>query len=485
LTNLLNETKKLLPVWLKALIKRAVRAIMPQQPAAGAQVEVASELVSQEEIQPPAVEKVAQAQSFTFPAVQLPVSFNTLRSMIAAYDNLPKHAQQDMSADAFLRISLYPQTAKLLGSEFCLARFGSHTFARQAIAAYYTGIGEPDRAHELLAEIYAGDPTPFNAIMAARCFMRPPGRERDALAYLERCADKHPDDLTLIGNLATARFVLGDTAGANSAIATVLPELRARLSTLDEEHAQLEKELEESITKKTIYRVTPYDHSAYSEGEIWAHWEPYYDEMIQESEHLYFGWYRTFYRDTLSKLSENVDNVINFGVMCGLPDFEAAKLKPGVKFWGVDRQSSTAEHNSISFPASNLTFIDAEIEDFLRKNQNLGSSALFHARTATLCYPEKIRELYKLCAQSGVKRIALFENMAMSHGTYKFMGFDDFGDKDAVIFKTNQFIHNYRKFLNEAGYRVVSEKLLFSPSITPFPEIEIGSTHIFMIAERD
>lgn len=485
MTNLVNEMKKLLPVWLKAQIKRAVRAIGPQQSAAGIQIEPAPEVVAQEENQPNATEETTKVQIFTFPAVQLPISFNVLRSMIAAYDNLPKHTQQDMSADAFLRISLYPQTAKLLGSEFCLARFGSHRFARQAIAAYYTGTGEPDRAHELLAGVYAEDPTPFNAIMAARCYMRPPGREHDALAYLERCAQNHPDDPILIGNLATARFVVGDTAGANSAIAAVLPELRAKLADLDEEHALLEIELKESIAKKIIYRITPYDHSAYSEGEIWAHWEPYYDEMIQESEHLYFGWYRSFYRDTLAKLSENVGNVINFGVMCGLPDFEAAKLKPSVNFWGVDRQSSTAEHNSIAFSARNLTFVDSEIEDFLRKNQSLSSSALFHARTATLCFPEKIRELYKLCAQTGVKRIALFENMALSHGAYKFMSFDDFEGKDAVVFKSNQFIHNYRKFLNEAGYRVVSEKRLFSPSITPFPEIEIGSTHVFMIAERD
>ncbi len=418
----------------------------------------------------------------TIPTFPLPMSFRALRDALSVHDCLPSHDRDQMSADYFLKLSLYPQIASFVGTEYFNRRFGEHRLAQQLRAAFDLGSNRIDEAFETLRCIDQAAPSAFNAVMAARCYMRPPGREADALRYLEERNKSYPDDVTLVGNLATARFIVGDVRGANALLSRIEDELRSRLSALRDEHDALQRELEHAIAQKVTVRKSPYDDTAYLEEAIWAHWEPYFDEMIQEAPHLYFGWYRSFYRKKLIELAKGMEQLYNFGVMCALPDHEAALASPNVQFVGIDRQSETARHNSQAFSASNLQFVDGEIEDFLNAQKGGGKKALFHARTATLCYPEKIRQLYRLCARKGVTRIALFENVSLCHNNYRFMTFDEF-PADAVIFKSHQFVHNYPKLLREAGYRVVEERRMFSPSITPFPDIEIGSAHVYIRAE--
>ena len=411
------------------------------------------------------------------------LSLFDLRDAMKHYDTLAAAAKDAFVGEIFDRVSRYPQCFQILGTDFAEMRFGSHPFAASMIAAHRLGTGEIGGAHQILAEINQQSPTPFNALMAARCLMRPAGREIEAERYLTDQAARFPRDLTINGNLAAARFACGQTVQANTTLAPFVDELKERLSSYDEEHDALKKEIEAALANKTHYRRFRFDEMSYREEIIWTHWEPYYDWMLQQSPQLMFGWLRSAYRQWFTELSDGVSEFYNFGVMCALPDYEAALQKPDVQFIGVDRQHATAEHNKTAFSAPNLHFMAGEIEDALNNVDAKARRALFHGRTGTLCYPEKLRRIYKLCADKGVKRIGLFENAALSHASYCFMNMDEI--PDLVIYKSDQFIHNYPKFLSDAGYRVLNEQRMFSPLITPFPDLEIGSVHTYIVAEID
>ena len=77
--------------------------------------------------------------------------------------------------------------------------------------------------------------------------------------------------------------------------------------------------------------------------------------------------------------------------MCGQPEYEAALARPGL----LCRRRPAADDGSLqpglAFRAPNVKFLAAEIEDVLAALPDDGRvRGLFHGRTATLCYPEKI-----------------------------------------------------------------------------------------------
>jgi hypothetical protein len=256
-----------------------------------------------------------------------------------------------------------------------------------------------------------------------------------------------------------------------------LAEHRVNIQALDEEIGR-------ALAGRIAYRRYRYDEMSYREEIIREHWEPYFAWMNTHPKHLFFGWLKEFYRDLFVAVADatNAAEFYDFGVMCGQPDYEAAKLRRRVRFVGVDRQKTTARLNTNAYRTTNIEFRAAEIEDVLSELPNDGTPrVLFHGRAATLCYPEKIRQLYRLCARKRVRAIALFENYSPSHALYRFLKFDEF-PADSIIYKNDQFIHNYPKLLAEAGYEIVKQQVMFSPLITPFSNIDLGSTHAYVLA---
>lgn len=413
-----------------------------------------------------------------------PLSSMWLRNAICAFDAASAKQKAATSVAIFNEVAKYPCGADGLSSAYAESRYGMHPLFRQITAARLLGIGQYRASFEILREIARESRTPFDAAMAAWPLMRPSGREQSALDYLsEQCAT-FPDDITLRVHKATALYCVGRTAEGNTEIARVKSPLDAMLTDGYGRHLQdLRVELARAKSEKRIYRHFNFDETSYREDLIDNHWEPYHHWMTTQSNYVMFGWLNDFFAKKLFDLSADIDEVYNFGVMCARPDAQAAAKRPAAKFIGVDRQKKTAALNSQAFPLPNMVFLSAEIEDVLASMPAGPSRALFHARTATLCYPEKIKQLYQSCARRGFKRIGLFENIALSHDTYQFydMGGDIHGE--SIIYKSDQFIHDYKTMLTQAGYTVVKEKRMFSPLITPFSEIDLGSAHIYLEAE--
>lgn len=415
----------------------------------------------------------------------LPLQITHLERLMAVYDGLSLEKRDDFSRNVFEAYANYPEGVRIAATPYCRERLKEHRLYRQILAAYLLGSGDNDAAFRILDAIDAAEPSAFNAVMAARCFMRPQGRERELVGYLGEKARLYPTDMYVICNLAAAQFCLGDVETANQTLKPVREAWLAKIAESQLATAELAVELEKAILDKTHYRKFRYDEMSYQEHLIKEHWEPYFCWMNLQPPHLMFGWLKNFYRDALVnviKEDPTLGEVINFGVMCGQAEYEAGEMFPSVRFIGVDRQKETARLNALAYPLPNLQFQAAEIEDTLMQMDGATPRALFHGRTATLCYPQKMRDLYKLCASKGVRYILLFENCSISHKDHMFYSPGQM-PADAIIYKNDQFVHNYRRFLEEAGYSVVRSDVMFSPLVSPFSDMDLCSTHSFIVAK--
>jgi hypothetical protein len=398
----------------------------------------------------------------------------------------PDHIQS--LSRLFTTIAVRPKNFELLQTSYFSQRFSEDNGYIRLLGAYHYGLGDIESAFQLYSALFKKTDELIDFIFASNCLIRPSGQEARALEFLQSGESKFGTHPLYFLNLAAAYFVNGRTQDANSVLTKNKGKWEVLLGVDSEDAIALASELDAAIKAKVSERKTHYDETIYTESAIWAHWAPYYTDMELDPEQIMFGWLSRAYENQIEATlvaNSPVDCVIDFGVMCASPHYRVAKRHPALQIYGVDRQVETAKLNSLAFQdARNLHFIASDIEDFLDSEpaQSIKNGVLFHARTATLCYPEKMLNLYKQARAKGIRQIILFENMTLSRGARQYLDFSDF-PSDAVTFKNHQFIHNYPSLLRQAGYTVVQEKRLFSPLITPFSTDDLGSTHVFLRAE--
>src|SRR5262249_2193824 len=139
------------------------------------------------------------------------------------------------------------------------------------------------------------------------------------------------------------------------------------------------------------------------------------------------AWLRWLYEKTIDGVltrDASIDTVIDFGVLCADPDYRLSMKYPEKQFIGVDRGEATKRLNEAAYKGTNLKFVAANIDDELPSIVKKGTTMLFHARTGTLCYPQLLRDIYKKCAATGVKKITLFENNALDRRSFRYLDFD-------------------------------------------------------------
>jgi len=292
-------------------------------------------------------------------------------------------------------------------------------------------------------------------------------------------------------HLANNYFIINQTEKANQVVEKIREQInsndilqRSRKSIIEQK-----VDLKNAITHNLLHRNTDLDTSLYSEESIVeSHWEPYYSWMLSHSNNLKFNWLSRFYEKKIREClhsDPNIISVVDFGVMCGLHLSRLAKDFPHVNFYGVDRQCGTAQANRAGFTSQNIQFVVSEIESFL-ENFTIASGKeclLFHGRTATLCYPGKIKKIYQYCREKGIRNILLFENISLSHDYFKFFDFHDLPD-ESIVYKDGQFIHNYKLFLNSNGFDICAEKKIHSPLINCNDLYSSGSSHIYIHAKN-
>ena len=420
------------------------------------------------------------------PAHPTPLSIEDLTRLVKQQSELDAQKDQRALDAQFGRTMLRPELYRALDLEYATRTFGEAPAFKRLCAARALGQGRVDAAFETLRALAEQSGTLFDTLMAARCLMRPAGAEQQLLEYMLSVEDRFGNEPHFYLNLATCHFVLGQTSAANEILDRHRPEWEQILQVRSPSAEEAQEELATAISSGDAERRTPFDDTYFTEAGIWPYWEQYYTDMNLDPPSLMFGWLRSAYERYLEEITDPSASmkVVDFGVMCAQPHFAVAAKHPNATFVGIDRQQATADLNARAFgDRTNLDFVAGEIEDLLRGGEGLAGGALFHARTATLVYPQKMRNVYRLAHDAGIETIALFENLALSRSAARFLDYDDF-ERESETFKNFQFIHAYPQLLEDAGYTVERETRLFSPLVSPLDTEDLCSTHVHLVARK-
>ena len=354
---------------------------------------------------------------------------------------------------------------------------------------------KPAEAYDVLRSNAVNFPSVFNYILASRAALMMDEKEGAYFSILQEGLQKFPGSAPLQLSLAGHYYRTFQTKLANEALQKVDPGFLDKIRNTDVAGTAagilktFEKELEQAIAQKLTTRPkVGYGQvgDTYSETAITGYWNQlfYAFNFYTPFQH---GWSNLGF--TIEKIMQEVidrDNsvkqVIDFGTFCANPLYRLSLKHPGLKCYGVDREVSTKTLNDDAYKNDNLTFIAGYITDVLPQLPDNRSSLLFHSRTATLIYPEQVKNIYKACAANGIKYIALFENFAISRTHLQYFDFNAL-PAEAVPYASVMIIHNYPKYLAEAGYEVIAEKRLpYADLLWHGKETSLGDAHGCIIA---
>ena len=154
-----------------------------------------------------------------------------------------------------------------------------------------------------------------------------------------------------------------------------------------------------------------------------------------------------------------IKRLINFGSCYGILDYEIARRNPGVHLYGLDRADLVRKFNDEQFRAPNLTYVAADIMEYLRGQDDLSDTAFLFMRTAFI-FPEKfMAELMKVL---GERRIAAIVGLEPSGYSLSEGGIYELSTnyQPSVLGRGLMYFHNYPYWAGCAGLRVVQQKWL-------------------------
>jgi hypothetical protein len=299
------------------------------------------------------------------------------------------------------------------------------------------------------------------------------GDEQKCFSILNDGMRAAPHERRLAVELACSKFRVGDVEAARR----ILEPVTSLFDPMREQAAQLAEELrqaEASNAMERVYGGDLYDDS-FVEQLWWSYHEAFSTCSAWQDGTAFIG---HLVRERVAELQQkiNAPAIIDFGVMTAFPNLQLAKMFPRATHYGVDRQSLIKTMNEKFYRAGNLSFVDGDILDFLGKVPP--GSILVHARTATVCYPAFVRELYRVCAEHKIGHIIAIEFAGVSKDTLRF---HDFAGDRSIASRSNMFFHPYRKMLDEAGYEAKQE-LNFSKQYGIGADYGLGESVICLTA---
>ena len=389
----------------------------------------------------------------------------------ATYNTISTETEKEQALATLAQgISREPQFLKLISQPYSKSVI---TNAELYSFLYGTALymnGRLNEGYEVFRSNANRFPSVFNYILASRAALMMDEKELAAIIILEEGLTKFPGHPVLQLSLATSYYRTFQTSLANTILQKVDPAFLNRVKnavvagTAAENLKIFENELKQAIEKNLTERPKV-DHGkvgdTYNEGSVTGYWNQlfYAFNVFNRYQH---GWGNLgFMIETIIQDVINRDNtlfqVIDFGTFCANPLNRLSKANPQLKFFGVDREIITKKLNDSAFQNANLEFIAGYITDVLPRLASNNASILFHSRTTTLIYPAQVKNIYKACAANGVKYIALYENFALSRTHMQYYDFANM-PAEAIPYASVMIIHNYPKYLAEAGYEIIMEK---------------------------
>lgn len=376
------------------------------------------------------------------------------------------------------RLTLTPEHGRLLTTDYAEQNFAHSPLYQLALAAMDYARGNLIPASNRLRALVEREPTIWHRVLLARC-LQAQGELDDAISVLQASTSQgtvtDEAQMAIIQpELAALLFMRGDVDAANVAIAPVRSHFAPEKVAVQGLVAELEQAIQ---TRSTVRQEDIYD-DAYVEALWWRYWQAYnlYGRYQQVD-----SWCANVFYDHLRRIlsAHPVAMAIDFGIMCGHMNAALAKSFPETSFLGADRQQIIKQLNDKVYKHPNMSNVAADIRDVLAHPQPQ-PTLLWHARTTVLCTPQFVRDLYQAAAKSGIERIAFLEPVALSRDTLQFYDWETM--PDATAFRGPMILHNYDRYLKEAGYQIVSETRVTIDTLVPYDSP--GMVAVLIEAER-
>lgn len=148
-----------------------------------------------------------------------------------------------------------------------------------------------------------------------------------------------------------------------------------------------------------------------------------------------------------------IERVVNFGVALAWMDDRLAELYPNVEFVGIDRALSIKAFNDEAYHRPNLSFVAADVNDWLAKQGSLKGHLCVNMRTM-LNFPEGfVRAYYRNIYGRGAAGVYCLEDYGIPRETDKIYPLD-FERKPSVHYRNRIMMHNYPEIIASAGFTV-------------------------------
>ena len=313
------------------------------------------------------------------------------------------------------------------------------------------------------------------------------GRLDEERALIDRLIERDPTQSRIWFYLGSNRFRAGDFDAANAAAAKAIELSPGPSNELIAIARAQSLYLKKAVAERIPERWPEID--PYADVE-WAlnYWEKY----LFDFEHLSYRQDNTTflnktYIETIGQMLARdpaITTVFNFGAFCGKPDFDLARLHPGLTVIGFDRDKQAIAESARRFVAPNLKFLAGDLADALSEVPEGGRSVMVHIRTCTTLFPEGVRRVYAAAAKAGIDYILGIETTGFSFQTVSWPDFSDPAQEPVVPLGV-MVDHNYPTLLKEAGYTRFDQDLLLYPYLTPATVNPEAQTPRRFIASRE
>lgn len=351
-------------------------------------------------------------------------------------------------------INRNPAIANTLICDSAYTKYSKQPVFNLIIGSALFGSGKPDLASMYFNRAVELTTHSLPTYCLARSYAAM-GQDDRAFKMLRDGIGRFPNDIRLAVEASTALFRMGNIDDANQFFGPYAKHFQMEQSQC----LALAEELKRAISCNMYEREAQGD--LYDDKFVTALWWDY-NQCFNRFNEFQEG--TAFMGHLIRKAVElairhepSTKALVDFGVMCGLPNWRMAERFPLIEHFGIDRQPLIQELNTQNYQRENLHFEAGDIFDFLQERKHLlKGGTLFHARTATVCYPSVIRDLYNQCRHAGIKQIVVIEFCGLSKESLEFT---DFRGAKSVALRSNMFIHPYESMLADAGYQIDSTNM--------------------------
>jgi hypothetical protein len=393
-----------------------------------------------------------------------------LLAALAGFPDLARHNQEKVAhidKTGVASVKLDEKIRSLAGTEFAYPYLvGS--------MAYFAG--DVERAADILESVARESLEGNRVLHAARAMIAASRSDRDIATLLAssltvstgRVAERVA---ALSGFLERYPEITNEATAARICDAVIQdPTRSANQQLINEVATAREQDLFERTMKLDTYLAADF---------MLSEWHRTYDVLATTNKYEHqITYYHDLHRTLVQRMIDDhgIKRVVNFGVLCAETDAKLALANPTIQFIGVDRDERVCRQNTATYPLPNLTFHAAEIIDVIASLKSEEPTMLTHLRTAYLVYHNKLEAIYAECARRGVKAVLGIEQWGISCETRRMRVAPD----GWAAYRDILFMHDYARFLSEAGYAVESSELI------PFPLLWSNScfrdTHTYAVA---